>query len=155
MPQSMCLRQGAHPGSQTGLGMCHNLENHQPCELGKIYNLFEVGSPSRCGASTEDPSPGSCLGGALRRCQMGIDDKGTITTSLESVLIQDPQGAVGTSRGLPRGGGTEAKTYKARRSWPVIGVRNGEREFQAGGISMCKGLEVSKSLFSIPLSYWL
>lgn len=104
--------------------MCHNLENHQPCDLGKIYNLFEVGSPSRYGASTEDPSPGSCLGGALRRCQMEIDDKGTITTSLESVLIQDPQEAVGTSRGLPGGGGTEAKTYKAR-SWPVTGVRNG------------------------------
>ena len=31
--------------SQTGLGSCHSLENHQLCDLGKEFNQAEAGSP--------------------------------------------------------------------------------------------------------------
>lgn len=78
------------------------------------------------------------------RCEKETDDKGMITDDkgtngeYESALIQDDQVTVGASRGLPGGGGIEAKPYRARRSWPVIGARNGEKEFQAGGVACAK-----------------
>ena len=55
-------------GNQVGLGLGHNLKNHQLCDLGKELNLVEAGSPSRNGATIEDPSLGSCPWGAHQRC---------------------------------------------------------------------------------------
>lgn len=67
---------------------------------------------------------------------------------MENVLIRDARGAVGTSKGFFGGGGREAKLQRARKSWPVMGVRNGQR-VPGRRNSMCEGLEVHESLFSI------
>ena len=65
--------------SQTGLGLYHDLENHQLCDLGKDINLAEAGSTCRNGASIEDPGLEGYPWGAHKRCCVETGDEGRIT----------------------------------------------------------------------------
>lgn len=96
---------GVHAGSQTGLGLCHSWETHQLCDFGKKCNLAEAGSPA-----LRIPVQGLAVRVLTGDAEWRDMTKEAVQPTVNSAFIQDAQGAVGTSGGLPRGGGIGAES---------------------------------------------